>query len=88
MSAECFIVCLPFHYYRDNMERREGGVVTELSNLRKEVKSMSAKARRILASLRDPKERERMMESMNRDNTDSTTLFGGREQEVRALREK
>jgi hypothetical protein len=48
---------------------------------------MSAKAKRILALLRDPRHRERMMQSMNRDNTDSATPVGGQEQGMKVLQE-
>jgi hypothetical protein len=38
---------------------------------------MSAKAKRILALLNDPRNRERMLQAMNRENTNDVGPFAG-----------
>ena len=48
---------------------------------------MSAKERRVLALLNDPRNRERMLQAMNRENLDDVDPVGGAEQGMKFLSE-
>lgn len=48
---------------------------------------MSAKARRILALLNDPRNREMVVQAMNRDNMDAVRPIGGEVQGMKLLSE-
>lgn len=48
---------------------------------------MSAKARRILALLNEPRNRERMLQAMNRENMDEVGPIGGAGQGMKVLSE-
>jgi hypothetical protein len=47
----------------------------------------SAKSKRILALLNDPRNRKKMLRAMNRDNTENVGPVGGQEHEMKVLQE-